>query len=157
MSTARTPRWVKLLLIASLAINVTVVGIMAGAAMREPVARADRMSLPIEGFRRVHRAMPDAEQAALRADLIAQRSNLRAARQQARALHEDFLAALIAQPYSEAAVREVFAAHRSNRDGVADLATEALLKRIAAMSPEARVDFAEKLRMSRRRGGRQNR
>lgn len=141
----RWPRWAKLLLITSLAANLAVVGLVVGANMRGPIATADRMSLPIEGFRRVHRAMPGPDQAALRADLRDRHDRIRAHRKQINTGRRAFLAVLTAEPYSEADLKQILEGQAQSWSDISAEARALLLKRITAMTPEARTIFAQNL------------
>ncbi len=147
----RSPRWMKALLIASLAGNLAVVGVIAGAALRGPIAPAAKLSLPIEGFNRMHRAMPAADQAALRADLRGRRDTIRAHRKQVRAARQAFLAALTAEPFSAAALTQALESQAQVWTTLGAETREVLVDRIEAMTPEARAEFAANLQ---RRGQR---
>ena len=59
------PRWERIALVASLAVNLAVAGVVAGQALRGPAPERDRVFLPIEGMRHIHRALPAEERAAL--------------------------------------------------------------------------------------------
>lgn len=151
----RSPRWMKALLIASLAGNLAVVGVIAGAALRGPIAPTAAMSLPIEGFNRLHLAMPEADQAALRADLRSRRGIIRAHRKDVRAARQAFLAALTAEPFSAAALTRALESQAQIWTALGAETREVLVSRIGAMTPEARAEFATNLQRRGQRRARQ--
>lgn len=148
----RLPGWVRVVLILSLAGNLAVLGIVAGFALRHPMAHGPGLNLPVEGFRGLHRAMPEADQAALARDIRARRDDIRAGRRRLAEARSDFIEALRADPFDTATVDAVFADQARFWIDFSDDAREILVARIAEMTPEARAQFADALDLQIREG-----
>ncbi len=142
-------RWVKIVLVVSLALNLAVLGVVAGGliarhrAMDAP-PMIDRALAPL-GLRLYARAMDAEDRRAVidaardrRADLAAGRSALRG--------HFAALAgALRAEPFDPAAVAAVLADQRRAAGRQLALGQDILVDRIAAMPRERRLDFAARI------------
>ncbi|WP_112324067.1 periplasmic heavy metal sensor [Oceanibium sediminis] len=150
----RLPRWAKLLLVLSLALNLAVAGVVAGHLLRGAPPSGDRaFNLPIDGFRNISRAMPAAEREALRNAWHGHRAEIRAARTDLRNSRAAFLQALRAEPFSAEAVERILSAQADRWQSFSAVSREILVARIAEMPPEARRAFADRLEesLSRRR------
>ena len=147
----RCPLWVRILLAASLALNLAVVGLVAGLMLRGPgplrgggpglsyalpyivaLDRSDRRA--VLGAVRKDPDLPD-----------------RAAR---RAQFADMLTALRAEPWDRDAVRAVLAQQADGVARVQAVAQEAWLDTIAEMSPQQRADYADTVEAVLRKGPR---
>ena len=142
---ARLPGWAKAALIASLALNLAVAGLVVGVILRGPVFDDLSANLPVDGFRTIAGAMNDSDRAALRQDLRERRADIRAGRKALRAHRREFFAALRAEPFSDQALTRVLDDYARTWDQVGLWARNLLVDRIAAMSPEARIAFADRL------------
>ncbi|MEM8787368.1 MAG: periplasmic heavy metal sensor [Pseudomonadota bacterium] len=151
------PRWAKVALTASVALNLAVVGIVAGAVIRGPNVGHMAANLPIDGFRGISRAMPSEDRAALREDVRANRADFRAAHRALRRSRAEFLTALRTEPFSPETVAEVFDTQAEVWNGLGQASRQILIERIAAMTPEARAAFADNLEKSLRRRHRSDR
>ncbi|MHA3977629.1 periplasmic heavy metal sensor [Halovulum sp. GXIMD14794] len=161
----RIPRWAKAALTVSLAVNLAVIGLVGGAMLRGPDAPPP-VNLPIEGFRDISAAMSEPDREALREDLRARRTDIRKTWTTIRAQNEAFLEALRAEPFQPAAVAEVLDAQAAQWEAFGAGTREILVQRIDAMTPEARVQFADMLeqrlrerrdRFDKRRHGKEGR
>jgi uncharacterized membrane protein len=144
----RTPGWVRALLIASLAANLAVAGIVAGAAWRG----GDRGAPRDVGFGPFTEALSREDRALLRKEFLARSPDMRDMR---RAMREDaraVLVALRAEPFDEAAFRRALSDHRSRIQDRVSLGETLLVDRVAGMTPEDRRAFADRLEDRLRRG-----
>ncbi|MSU88300.1 periplasmic heavy metal sensor [Rhodobacteraceae bacterium 2CG4] len=151
----RMPRWAKLALVGSLALNLAVLGVVGGALLRG-ADRGRPLYLPIEGFRSISAAMLPEDRAALRRDLRARRDEIRDARRTLRRSQGEFIAALRADPFSSEALAAALDSHAEQWEQFGRRTREMLVRRISEMSPEARAAFAANLEshLSERRGAR---
>lgn len=139
--------WTRIALIASLALNLCVAGLVGGAILRDVPARHGRLDRDVSalGLRLYFRALGSEQQDALRAALADQVGAFQAGRETLRAHLTDLAAALTAEPYDAASVAMVLKAHgRSVSDNLA-FGQKLLLDRFAAMHPEERAAMAERL------------
>lgn len=140
---ARPRAWMRWLLIASLALNLAIAGLVAGA-----VVRARHMGPP-HGFDLaigpIARALAPEDRRWIMRDLAGNRAlparDPAARRAEMRAL----LAAVTAQPFDPAAVAAALETQRSGAQSLQIAAETALVARLATMSPEARAAFAARL------------
>lgn len=148
----RSLRGLRIALGISVALNLLVAGVVAGALLREGGPR-DRMvrDLDLGPFTE---ALSQADRAAIRRDFVAQMPELREARRAMRAEFEALLTLLRAEPFDAEAVRQVMAGHRARMQERVDLGQDLLLQRLEAMPPDARRAFADRLEERLRRGPR---
>jgi uncharacterized membrane protein len=139
------PRLWRIVLIASLAVNLCVAGIVVGAVLDHRGSGHRHMGGPAWG---IVRALPEAEREAVIDRL---RAEPREGREARRAGFEQLLAAIRAEPFAPGRVRSLLAGQRGR--GAARLAEveRAVIDRLATMSPEARADFADRLAEGARR------
>jgi len=138
------PRWVKLLLIASLALNVAIGGAILGAALRGTPPSGAAGSPP-DGISIIARAMPPAYQSQLRQYLRDTRTVLQPDRRVLLGLGRRLVLALEAEPFEPETIRAIFADQRNMLDNIQKAGHEALLKQIVKMTPAERTAFARKL------------
>ncbi|MBV0911395.1 periplasmic heavy metal sensor [Anianabacter salinae] len=150
---SKAPRWMRIALVLSLAVNLAVAGIVGGAVLRhdrdergprpsavglgpfaDALSREDRM-IVLQAFRREAGAF---------------RENRSALRDQ----FETLLAALRADPYDPAVVRDIIAAQDAKLFERLTLGHDLLLERIDAMDDAARQAYAARLEDRLSRGGR---
>ena len=145
-------RGLRIALGVSVALNLLVAGVVAGAILREGGPR-DRMvrDLDLGPFTE---ALSQEDRAALRRDFVARMPELGEARRAMRAEFRDLLVLLRADPFDPEAMREVLAGQRARMQERIDLGQELLLQRLSAMTPEARQAFADRLEDRLRRGSR---
>lgn len=148
----RSLRGLRIALAVSVALNLLVAGVVAGAILREGGPR-DRMvrDLDLGPFTE---ALSQADRAAIRRDFLARMPEMREARRAMRADFEALLALLRAEPFEADSLRQVMAGHRARMQERLDLGQDLLLQRLEAMPPEARRAFADRLEDRLRRGPR---
>ncbi len=134
----------KIVLIVSLAVNLLVVGIVAGALLAGSHHR-DRTALRGLGYAPFVRALPDEDRMALHEALERDADSFRDNRAELRAQFEAFLTALRSDPFEAEEVERLFAEQRDRILERQLLGQGALLERIAAMSPEGRIAYADEL------------
>ncbi|MBI1416274.1 MAG: periplasmic heavy metal sensor [Limimaricola sp.] len=143
-------RWVQIVLVVSLALNLLVAGAIGGRLL------AGRGPGPFGGFDLtlgpLSQALDRADRDAIRASLR-QRPELRPLmRSERQAAIQSLIDALRADPFDPGAVSALFAAQRDRATAAMQAGQEALLARITAMSPTARVAFAARLQEQMRHG-----
>lgn len=148
---ARAGRGLRIALGVSLALNLLVVGVVAGAFLREGGPR-DRMVRDLD-LGPLTDAFRAEDRMAMRREFIRRMPALRDMRD---AMQQDFgalLAVLRREPFDRAAAQGVLENQRQRMQERVDLGQELILDRLAAMSPEARAGFADQLERRLRRGG----
>jgi uncharacterized membrane protein len=138
-------RGLRIALAVSVALNLGILGMMAGAWFNHdgPAGRGgDFRDL---GFGPFTEALSPADRAALRKAFIARMPDLREARRAMRQTQQDLLAALRADPFDRARLETVLAA-QSDRSASQLAMGQSLLKDLLVqMTPEARRSFADRL------------
>lgn len=143
--------WARWLLVASLGLNLLIVGMAAGAFLLGP-----RHPPPPPGAAIWHygKALPDPYRRALAQDLRASRGDWSSARDTLRGQREALAAALEIEPYDPAAVAAVLDREASLTVELATRGTGLLLAQISRMPPADRRAYAEALRRDRGPEGR---
>jgi len=146
----RCPLWVKILLVASISLNLVVAGVVGGKAlrMREEGGRFERMTARIVAM------LPEERREEGRAILTARTDEIRALGAERLAANRRVLEAMRAEPMETAALEAALRARR-----------EAMAKRVAVfhkgiaelagtLSPAERAAFAAEIEQKLRRRGR---
>jgi len=141
---SKAPRggW-RVLLIGSLVLNLLVVGVVAGA-----LVRGDRGLKPpsrIEAAGPYARAMSEADRRAIALRVRQSEAGRAMSLRARRALIEDLVAAISAEPFEPERVAAVLGTLRARADAVSAEVEAALLERLVLMSPEDRAAFADRL------------
>ncbi len=145
-------RWVKPLLIASLAINLAVAGLMVGAVFGDK--RHGRHDSPIAGGMRPYlSALPEAQRPLVRQKLQENRETLRASRERMRHASRTIRLAIAAEPFDAETLKQAFATQRALYDGLAEGSHNALADIVATMTDVQRAEFLEALVKFRRKPG----
>lgn len=136
--------WGRWVLIASLTLNVLALGVLGGVVLRAgpPMMRAMPGDIGLGAY---SEALDDADRRALRRSAMEHLGDLRSLRREGQEDMARLAAALRADPWDEAAVRAALASQKDRLNRRADLAGDLLLQRLAAMTPEARRAFADRL------------
>jgi uncharacterized membrane protein len=135
-------RWIKIALAVSLALNLAVAGLAAGAWLRE--GRDGGMSRDMS-FGPFTEALNDADRRELRRALGDRAPGFREARREMRADLEQLLATLRAVPFDPAAAEAALATIATRASDRLDLGRELMAGRILAMSDAERQAFADRL------------
>ena len=149
------PRWMKLLLAVSLAINLGVLGMLGGAALRGAGDRG-RPDVRDIGFGPFTDALSPRDRQELRRAFLQDGGNPRAMRQMMRTEVGTLLQALRTEPLQEAELRAAFNRLRQRGQERQDLGQRLLADHIIAMSPDDRARFADRLEAMMARGGQTN-
>ena len=141
----------RILLIASLALNVMIIGVVAGGIMK------GRAPGPFGGFDMTigpfDAALGDNDRRAIRAELR-DRRDIRPPRYDDRiAAMEGFLNSVRAENFDPTAIEAAFAEQRARASTAMEAGQQALLNRIIAMDRDERVRFADRLERELRHGG----
>lgn len=137
-----SPRILRLSLIVSVALNLVVLGIVAGAALRDPPRpHPDRGP----AFGMFDRALTEDDRKALREAFRREAPDFRDEWQRMQADLGDLLTALRADPYDPAGVEAIFARQLERGQRMAGLGQRLMMERLAAMTPAERADFADRL------------
>lgn len=134
-------RLMRIVLVLSLALNLAVVGIVAGVAVSGRLGGPAPRSVDF-GLGPVSQALDPAERRAIR-QALRREGALRNLDLRARA--EAMIAALRADPFDRAALELLLDEQAARIGQLQGAAQEAFLDQIAAMTPERRAAFAERL------------
>lgn len=150
---AREGRWTKVALAVSLAVNLLVAGVVVGDALFD--GRDHRRGGPPPGLRDIGTPFVMALEPENRERLMrraAERAGpFRENREALRHRFERLLDTLRAHPFDQAATRAVLEEQRAALFERQALGEELLVEHLAAMSPEERAAFADRLDRSLRR------
>lgn len=137
--------WVKILLFASLALNLAVVGLVAGALLSGPRDRDRNPILRDLGFGPFVSALPNADKRALTNALREQAGPFRENRRELRRSMEAILDALRQDPFDAEAFSALIEDQRRWILRRQDIGAEALVARISEMTPAERAAYADSL------------
>lgn len=146
----RPRRWPKLLLAASLTLNVLVLSLVVGAHLREDRDQRrspapDRTMLREGGFAPFFDAMPRDARKNMADALRAAGRDAGPDRAALAADFRDFVAVLRVEPFDPAALSGVLAAQHARIEERVAAGRDILVGQIAAMSPDERAAFADAL------------
>ena len=148
---SKSGRGVRIALAISLGVNLAVVGVFAGAMLRDGHGMRGSMVRDL-GFGPFTEALSREDRRAMRDSLFERAPDIREARRVQRADLEGLVALLRAEPFDAVA----FAARMADQQGRIErqlrLGQEVLQERVAQMSPEARRGFADRLEAGLVRG-----
>jgi len=147
------PRWMKVLLAVSLALNLGVLGLVGGAALRGAGDRG-RADVRDIGFGPFSDALSPQDRQELRRAFLRDGGNPRAMRQMMRNEVGTLLQVLRTEPLQETALRAAFSQFQQRGQERLDLGQRLLADRIIAMSPQDRARFADRLEEGMARGDR---
>lgn len=146
-----TSRGVKIALAVSVALNLAVAGLAAGAWLRD----GPRGGMPRDmSFGPFSEALDDADRKSIRRSLLERVGEFREQRQAAKAEFEMLLVALRAEPFDSTAMKSALAAIEARNSQRLELGRTLIETRLIEMSAEARKAFADRLEKGLRRGGR---
>ena len=143
-----TGRGIKIALAISVALNLAVAGVAAGAWMKEGREHSMPRDLSFGPF---SAALDREDRRALRKALLERAPNFRALRAEAQAEFAALLAALRTDPFEPANVGSALAAIEARNAGRLKLGRSLIEARIAQMSPADRLAFADRLEKGLRR------
>lgn len=147
-----SPRILRILLVLSVTLNLIVIGIIAGAALRDPPRpHPDRGP----AFGMFDRALTEDDRKALREAFRRDAPDFGDEWQKMQADLGDLLTVLRTEPYDTARVEEIFARQLERGQQMAGLGQRLMVERLAGMTAAERGDFADRLarRIDRDRKG----
>lgn len=146
-STVQAPfgKGLRIVLALSVALNLAVVGMIAGAALHGGGLMRGREGVRELGFGPYTEALSPDQRAALRKALFAKVPELRDARQQMRADMTAILAALRAQPFDAAALATLMQSQRQRMEGQLALGQGLMSDLLIALPEPERLSFADRL------------
>jgi len=159
-ATSGPGRW-RFLLFASLALNLLIVGMVAGALLRggpggKAGLRGDAPPLYNLGYGPYGRAFSKADRKIITEAMAARSPELRENREEFRARSLTLLQGLRAVPYDPDVVQEIISQQQASLQDRQSIGRSLLLDHLAAMDDEARAKYADRLERSLRRGGKRN-
>ena len=144
--TTRTSRWVKIALALSVALNLAVIGVIAGATLRASGDEgSSRRGVRDVNFGPFTEALTREQRRNMLGRLGGKGSELREMRAQMRGDLDDVVATLRAEPFDPAAVEAAFARQGARLSARADAGRGALVGLILEMSKTDRAAFVERL------------
>jgi uncharacterized membrane protein len=135
-------RWIKIALAVSVALNLAVAGLVAGAWLREGPGRGMPRDMSFGPFTE---ALSDNDRRELRRALGDRGPGFRESRQQMRTDLEALLATLRASPFDPVAAEEALTTVARRTTDRLDLGRDLITNRILAMSDAERQAFADRL------------
>lgn len=144
------PRWMRILLVASLAMNLLVVGALVGAAIKGggPWRGGDHHAGPMA------RALDPEDRRVLRKRMIETRTDSRDGRKAHRAAMQELVTLLRATPYDAEAVQTQMQEVRGQFLNRMERGQALLLGRLSEMTQAERAAYADRLEEALRRGPR---
>lgn len=137
---ARAPRWMKITLVLSLAVNLAIAGLVAGFALRGPVWRPDR-----DGMAPLMQGLPPSQMRALRDELREHGDSLREGLRAQRDLSERLATALRVEPFDVQNFEAVLRDQRTRITQLQAIGHDALVARVRGMSADERRAYADAL------------
>lgn len=143
------PRWLRWLLAASLALNLLVLGLVAGEALRHgPPAGGPR---PTElALGPLARALEEGDRRAILEDLRGRPELDPLGRRERGQAFADILAAVRAEPFDEGRLREAMARQSARVEAAQQATQDAVVARLSALTPREREAFADRLERTER-------
>ncbi|MEO0912160.1 MAG: periplasmic heavy metal sensor [Pseudomonadota bacterium] len=148
-------RWMRILLIMSLSVNLLFLGLLAGAAWTGP--GAPRLTGPGGEFRVMERALPKEAREALMADMWRDRQAFHGKRRELGEIRREMIETLRTEPFDRAAMEALLARQREFWLEMGTKGQMLMLERIEAMTPEERATFADNLAKWRKKHGKDRR
>lgn len=137
-----SPRTLRILLVLSVTLNLVVIGIVAGAALRDPPRpHPDRGP----AFGMFDRALTEDDRKALREAFRREAPDFRDDWQKMQGDLGDLLTVLRSEPYDAERVEEIFARQLERGQQMAGLGQRLMVERLAGMTATERHDFADRL------------
>ena len=151
VAAAKVGKGLRIALGVSVAVNLLILGLVAGALLRDGGPR-ERLVRDLD-FGPFTEALSPEDRDALRRAYVARSPDLGGMRQEMRSDLEAFLAALRAEPFDPAALARVMENQQGRMARRIELGQDLLLERLTAMDGRERGAFADRLERRLRRGG----
>ncbi|MEE9454714.1 MAG: periplasmic heavy metal sensor [Paracoccaceae bacterium] len=147
--TYTTPRWIKITLGISLALNIAIIGIFTGISLH---GTGGRHTNTVQGVALLARAMPYKFEHQLRTTLRARRDQMHTDRKAMLLSKAHMIAALAAEPFDISAVEAVLDSQRGATNNVISAGHQAIMRQITQMSLQDRQRYIENLQNAPYRG-----
>lgn len=141
---SKTSKWVKILLVASLGVNLVVLGLYVGLATRHTPPPNQFRAQETVAF--LTFALPDEPRREIRQDLLEHRRELNRQLDMNNGIRRELLRALSDQPFDIDRVAELLGMERDQFVSMGELAHEALLREIGELSEAERDTFVAQVR-----------
>lgn len=141
----RSPRWMRILLVASLGLNLLIVAMVSAAVLSGGGPGPSREAARDLGRTAFIRALGPGDRRALWRDMRSERGAFRENREQLRARFERLLVALRAEEFDRAALDQIIAEQRAAGEARRSLGERLVVRRLEAMSVEDRRAYADRL------------
>lgn len=153
---SKTPRWIKLVLVASLGLNIAVAGVVGGALLRADKGkdRAKLLQGRDFGFAPYITAFEEDERRELGRNFLRQSGGIKAARDEVRTSFAMILQSLEADPFDAAQFEALLTAQQAALASRQGLGAALIAEKVAQMSTEERAAFAQRLEENLKRGPR---
>ena len=142
---SKSPVWMRVVLIASLALNLAIVGVVGGAFLRGPEGREDRSVSPGREFRMLAGSLPQAHQDALRKAARAEWRDIRTHRETIKKQRAVLIEALRSDTFDIATFADAMKAQQATWAELGTRGMDMLVDRVRSMTPEERAGFADNL------------
>jgi len=151
-------RWTAVVLVISLGLNILIIGVIAGALLRDgkPTGVRSERDIAALGLRTYYRALDKKHRVGLRKSARAQDGEFRRGTRAIRAALFSLADRLEAEPFDLDAVKAELALQADVIAGNISFGHRLLLDQISRMTPEERLDMARNLRHPPRRSGVKN-
>ncbi len=141
-------RWMRLALILSLAVNLAIAGLVAGAMFHKGGSMHARMPTRDVGFGPFTEALSKDDRTALRRAFIAASPDLRDGQLARRANVAEVLALLRVSPFDASALQDAFDQQSERTAERLKLGQDLIFDLIVGMSDDARLAFSDRLEQS---------
>ncbi|MCA0042995.1 periplasmic heavy metal sensor [Celeribacter litoreus] len=140
-------RWSRVVLVGSLALNIVILGIVGGAALRwdEGRDRAREVQVRDMSFGPFMGAFNPEQRRDLGRAFARNAGDARAARQEAQALFEEMLDVLRTEPFDQSAFEGLLFDLQTGFADRQEIGTRLVAEQISDMTPEARSAYADRL------------
>ncbi len=136
--------WVKILLVISLGLNLAIASFVIGISIKGPPARRTPQNQDAVAF--LSFALPVEYRHEIRRELLSHQAELRPNRNALRGLRDEMVLLLEAEPFEISKVESLLERQRSQFLSMGELAHDALIRRIAELTPSERQTYVNSLR-----------
>ncbi|WP_051588231.1 periplasmic heavy metal sensor [Actibacterium mucosum] len=149
----RAGRGLRIALVASLAVNLLVVGLVLGvAANRNDPRQAGRVPPELLNYGPLMKVLDEDNRTKLQQSLHGQRDEIRQARREVRKGFHDLVSALRAEPFDPKAVERIMTAQEARVNGQVTKVRAQLLLQLTEMTAEDRAALADRMQQALKRG-----
>ena len=140
----KSRKWIQLLLVASLGLNLAIASFAIGVSIKGPPERKAPQNQDAIAF--LSFALPTEHRREIRRELVSRQDDLRPNREALRGLRAEMINALEQDPFDIEKVEILLERQRTHFLSLGELAHDALIRRIAALTVEERKDYVNSLR-----------